>query len=107
MMRAIRFATQLDFTIEESTLESIHENRERIAIVSPERIVTELNKIIMCKHPSRGFILLQKTGLLEQIFPELDKMKGMRSSEARHIKIISCIQSKFLTIYPQILITSG
>ncbi len=83
MMRAIRFATQLKFTIEESTLNSIKENAERIKIVSPERVMTELNKIIMCKHPSSGFLLLEKTGLLPLIFPELDKMKGVEKKDGK------------------------
>jgi len=79
MMRAIRFATQLNFSIEEKTLKSIRENAERIRIVSQERIVTELNKIIMCMHPSKGFILLEKSGLLSIIFPELDNLKGVET----------------------------
>ncbi len=81
MMRAIRFATQLNFTIEKNTLNSISENAERIRIVSPERIVNELNKIIMCNHPSTGFILLEKSGLLGIIFPELDNLKGVDRKE--------------------------
>jgi poly(A) polymerase len=83
MMRAIRFATQLNFTIEDKTFESITENAERIKIVSSERIVTELNKIIMCQHPSRGFILLEKTGLLRLIFPELDNLKGVETKDGK------------------------
>src|SRR5450759_2788730 len=83
MMRAIRFATQLNFTIEESTFNSIKENAERIRIVSPERIVTELNKIIMCEHPSIGFILLEKSGLLKIIIPELDNLKGVETKEGK------------------------
>ncbi len=77
MMRAIRFATQLDFTIEESTLKAISASKERIRIVSQERIVDELNKIIMTDKPSVGFLLLDKTGLLELVFPELYRMKGI------------------------------
>ncbi len=77
MMRAIRFATQLDFTIAEPTLHSIGKNRDRIQIVSQERIIDELNKIIMAEKPSKGFLLLDKTGLLEKIFPELHRMKGI------------------------------
>lgn len=83
MMRAIRFATQLNFSIEENTFASISENAERIRIVSPERIITEMNKIIMCDHPSRGFILLEKSGLLPIIFPELDNLKGVDNKEGK------------------------
>ncbi len=77
MMRAIRFATQLHFTIEKNTFNSIKRNAERIKIVSQERIITEINKIIMSDRPSTGFILLEKAGLLPIIFPELDNMKGV------------------------------
>jgi poly(A) polymerase len=83
MMRAIRFAAQLKFTIEESTFKSISENAERINIVSGERIVTELNKIIMCNHPSEGFLLLERSGLLVHIFPELQNMKGVEKKEGK------------------------
>jgi putative nucleotidyltransferase with HDIG domain len=83
MMRAIRFASQLNFTIEESTFSSIKENAERIKIVSSERIVTELNKIIMCSHPSKGFILLEQAGLLKIIFQELDNLKGIETREGK------------------------
>jgi poly(A) polymerase len=76
MMRAIRFATQLGFTIENTTLEAITNNKNRIQIISRERIGEELNKIIMSSKPSIGFRLLEKTGLLEIIFPELFRMKG-------------------------------
>ncbi|HEY3369844.1 MAG TPA: HD domain-containing protein [Prolixibacteraceae bacterium] len=76
MMRAIRFATQLGFTIEEKTLEAISLNKKRIHIISKERIGEELNKIILSAKPSIGFRLLDKTGLLELIFPELHRMKG-------------------------------
>ncbi len=83
MMRAIRFATQLNFIIEDRTFRSISENAERINIVSMERIVTELNKIILSDHPSHGFILLEKSGLLAQIFPELDNLKGVDKIEGK------------------------
>ena len=83
MMRAIRFASQLNFSIEENTFNSIKENAERIKIVSSERIVTELNKIIMCSHPSKGFILLEKAGLLRIILPELDNLKGVETKEGK------------------------
>jgi poly(A) polymerase len=76
MMRAIRFATQLGFTIEEKTLEAISLNKNRISIISKERIGEELNKIILADKPSLGFRLLDQTGLLELIFPELHRMKG-------------------------------
>jgi poly(A) polymerase len=83
MMRAIRFATQLNFTIDENTFNSIIDNAERTNIVSAERIITELNKIIMCEHPSKGFILLEKAGLLKIIFPELDNLKGVETKEGK------------------------
>jgi len=76
MMRAIRFASQLGFTIEAKTLEAISLNKKRIHIISKERIGEELNKIILSSKPSVGFKLLDKTGLLELIFPELHRMKG-------------------------------
>lgn len=83
MMRAIRFATQLDFSIDEQTFESISKNCERIRIVSPERITAEINKIIMSSRPSIGFILLDRSGLLEIIFPELASLKGVEKKEGR------------------------
>jgi poly(A) polymerase len=83
MMRAVRFATQLNFEIEKDTFRSITRNAERIEIVSAERIITELNKIIMCEHPSRGFLLLEKSGLLSIIFPELDRMKGVEKKNGK------------------------
>lgn len=76
MMRAIRFSAQLGFTIDENTLKAITENKSRIHIISKERIGEELNKIILSSKPSVGFKLLEKTGLLEIIFPELYRMKG-------------------------------
>lgn len=77
MMRAIRFATQLDFVIEPRTLDSIAKNRERIKIVSKERITEELNRIILSATPSTGFMLLEETGLLKLIFPPLQDLKGV------------------------------
>jgi poly(A) polymerase len=83
MIRAVRFAAQLNFTIEEKTLNSISINYERLRIVSPERIVAELNKIIMCTRPSKAFILLEKTGLLKIILPELDNLKGVETKDGK------------------------
>jgi poly(A) polymerase len=83
MMRAIRFATQLDFTILPETFDAIKRNRERIKIISQERITDELNKIILAKKPSTGFILLEECGLLEIIFPEFQKLKGVENYEGK------------------------
>ena len=83
MIRAVRFAAQLNFSIDEDTFRSITENADRLTIVSKERISTELNKIIMCDHPSRGFILLEKAGLLRLILPELDNLKGVDKKEGK------------------------
>ncbi len=79
MMRAIRFACQLNFEIFPKTLRAIKENRERIKIISRERITDELNKIISSEKPSKGFKLLDKTGLLEIIFPEFTALKGIET----------------------------
>ncbi len=77
IMRAIRFAAQLGFQIEPNTFEAVIRNRERIEIVSAERIADELNKIILCSKPSVGFVLLEESGLLPLIFPELQNLKGV------------------------------
>lgn len=77
IMRAIRFASQLGFQIEEKTYNAISQNAERISIVSVERITEELNKIILSPKPSVGFNLLEETGLLKIIFPQFQELKGI------------------------------
>ena len=77
MMRAVRFAAQLRFEILPETFEAICRNRDRIAIVSRERIIVELNKIVASPVPSYGFDLLERSGLLERIFPELHALRGV------------------------------
>jgi poly(A) polymerase len=107
MMRGIRFAVQLNFTIEERTFSSISANAERIRIVSQERITDELNKIIMCNNPSRGFILLEKSGLLKIIFPELDNLKGIEKKDGKahkdnfihSVKVLDNVSSKTSNIW--------
>ncbi len=79
MMRAIRFATQLDFKIEPKSLAAIKENAGRLDIISKERIMDELNKIILSKTPSRGFNLLFSTGLLHRFFPEMVDLHGVET----------------------------
>jgi len=81
MLRAIRFATQLQFTIEPLTLEAISRQQGRIKIISRERIADELNKIMMANKPSIGWDLLFKTGLLDQFFPQLAAMAGAENLE--------------------------
>jgi putative nucleotidyltransferase with HDIG domain len=81
MLRGIRFATQLNFTIEEESLKAIERNKERIKIISGERIVDELNKILSTEKPSIGFLLLYKTGLLELILPELTALNNVEEIE--------------------------
>jgi poly(A) polymerase len=83
MMRAIRFATQLNFRIEGRSLKSIKRNCERISIISTERILDELNKIMLVRRPSEGFRLLEKTGLLSHILPELMIMKGIEEIDGK------------------------
>ncbi len=86
MMRAIRFATQLNFIIEEESLKSITRNAGRIKIITNERIVVELNKILMSEKPSIGFKLLQDTGLLNYILPELTALKGVEQIKGQKHK---------------------
>ncbi len=83
MMRAIRFATQLNFVIDEGSFQSIYKNRDRISIVSRERIADELNKIILSNKPSYGFKLMEKAGLLEIIFPQFVALKGAENVEGK------------------------
>lgn len=86
MMRAIRFATQLNFTIEEESLNAISRNVSRIKIVTNERIVVELNKILESTKPSIGFLLLDKTGILQHILPEITALKGIDEIDGQRHK---------------------
>ena len=86
MLRAIRFASQLNFVIEPRSLQAITENKDRIKIISNERIVDELNKILMSKVPSVGFKLLHKTGLIGLILPELLALQGIEEVEGQRHK---------------------
>ncbi len=86
MMRAIRFASQLNFKIKDSNIEIIKNEKQRINIISKERINEELNKILLSPKPSIGFILLKNTGLLEIIFPELIKLEGIDEVEGKSHK---------------------
>jgi len=83
MMRAIRFATQLHFRIEDESFESIRRNVERIKIISMERVTEEMNKMLMSSVPSIGFKLLDKCGLLSVIFPQMAALKGVELQEGK------------------------
>ena len=83
MMRAIRFATQLGFNLEPETFDAIERNKHRIEIITRERIAEELNKIMLSRRPSEGWLLLDKTGLLTLIFPELAALKGVEVKNGR------------------------
>jgi len=86
MMRAIRFATQLNFIIEQASLNAITNNAERIDIITRERIVDELHKILLSEKPSIGFSLLEKTNLLTRILPELTNLKGVEEEKGQRHK---------------------
>jgi len=86
MLRAIRFATQLGFTIDSNSFQAIKSNHERIDIISKERIVVELHKILESPKPSVGFQLLEQSGLLEKILPELTALKGIDDVEGQRHK---------------------
>ena len=81
MMRAVRFASQLGFDLYPDTFDALERNKERIKIVSKERVTDELNKIVMSPKPSVGFTLLDKTGILDIIFPELTDLKGVETKD--------------------------
>lgn len=83
MMRAIRFATQLNFQLNITTFEAIARNKQRIEIITKERIADELNKIMLAPQPSIGWLLLDKTGLLPLIFPEMAALKGVETKDGR------------------------
>lgn len=86
MLRAIRFATQLNFKIEDTCFKAIGKNKERIKIITRERIVTELHKILESDTPSIGFLLLDRSGLLDYILPELTALKGIDEVEGQRHK---------------------
>jgi poly(A) polymerase len=86
MLRAIRFATQLNFDIEEASFEAIKAQSDRIDIITKERINVELQKIVESQTPSKGFLLLEKTGLLQRIIPELTDLKGVDVQEGQKHK---------------------
>lgn len=86
MLRAIRFAAQLNFKIENNSLKAITKNSQRIKIITNERIVTELHKILESNKPSAGFLLLEKAGLLNYILPELTALKGIDEIEGQRHK---------------------
>lgn len=86
MMRAIRFATQLDFHIHDDTFKAISDMADRINIISKERIIEELNKIILSKKPSVGFAMLFKTGLLREFFPEMTDLHGVKEINGQRHK---------------------
>lgn len=83
MMRAIRFSSQLGFSLDNETFDAITRNNERIHIITKERIVDEINKIMLSRRPSVGWLLLDKTGLLPLIFPELSALKGIDTKDGR------------------------
>ena len=105
MMRAIRFATQLDFIIEKDSLEAITKNAQRINIISKERIVDELHKILASQKPSKGFSLLHKTTLLPLILPELVALQGIDQKKGNAIKTTFGTPWRWLIILqkPQII----
>ncbi|MDZ7721034.1 MAG: HD domain-containing protein [Balneolaceae bacterium] len=86
MMRAVRFATQLDFSIENETMDAIKKMAHRLSIISKERIIDELNKIVMAPRPSIGFTLLLESNLLDEFFPEMVELKGVDEKKGQRHK---------------------
>lgn len=102
MMRCVRFATQLRFQIEDETFEALERNKERIKIISAERIIDELNKIMLSSTPSRGFVELQRCGLLDIILPEVSRLdcvetingKSHKNNFYHTLEVLDTISSK-------------
>lgn len=107
MMRCVRFATQLNFYIDDTTFEALSRNKERIHIISKERIADELNKILLAPIPSKGFIELDRCGLLPLIFPNWWRCKEWKPGTGVPIKTTSIIPWKLWTIFPNIPTTYG
>lgn len=107
MMRCTRFATQLNFTIEQETFDALARNRERIKIISGERIIVELNKILASKTPSIGFVEMQRCGLLELILPEVAKLdcvetrngKSHKNNFYHTLEVLDSVASKSDNLY--------
>lgn len=107
MMRCVRFATQLHFIIEDETLDALERNRERIKIISGERIITELNKIILADTPSRGFVELHRCGLLQLILPELAALdcvetrngKSHKNNFYHTLEVLDAVAQKSNSLY--------
>lgn len=99
MMRAIRFASQLAFTLDDEVFEAIKTNAHRIDIVSAERIIAELNKIMLSPRPSIGLELFEKTGLMARILPELLELKGAETKEGIGTRTISHILTRWWIIW--------
>lgn len=107
MMRCVRFATQLNFIIEDETFEALGRNRERIKIISAERIIDELNKIMLSKTPSRGFVELQRCGLLSLILPEISALdcvetrngKSHKNNFYHTLEVLDTVSSKSDKLY--------
>lgn len=107
MLRCIRFATQLNFFIEEETFDALERNADRIGIISGERIAEELDKIMMTKTPSKGFVDLQRCGLLQRILPELAAMDMVETRQGRAHKTTSITRLRCSTTCASTLTTCG
>lgn len=107
MLRCVRFATQLNFIIEDETFDALERNKERIEIISSERIICELNKIILSKNPSKGFVELHRCGLLQLILPEvaaLDKVetrngKSHKNNFYHTLEVLDSVATKSDNLY--------
>ena len=107
MMRCVRFATQLNFRIEEETYDALSRNAERLKIISAERICDEMNKIMLSKHPSSGFYYLKDTGLLDLILPNWLRWTRWKPVTVGHIRIITTIRWRCSRMCVSIQITSA